>query len=157
MDVEKAFGRDEQHTAPPGAPVASATTPTTGRKHYSFYLSILMLAVIALIVVWDVTALSLALPVSIAPFDAPPVRTPAECTRNIPGHCRAAWRNQFPIILGQHRLHSRRGRFPAHPCKCFGRHGPQVPSVRLLRTLRRRLHCLCDGDQYECHRRWPSD
>ncbi|RDW58844.1 hypothetical protein BP6252_13320 [Coleophoma cylindrospora] len=34
-----------------------------GKKHYSFYLSIVMLATIALIVSWDVTALSLALPV----------------------------------------------------------------------------------------------
>lgn len=34
------------------------------RKHYSFYLSILMLSMIALIISWDVTALSLALPVS---------------------------------------------------------------------------------------------
>lgn len=38
-----------------------------GKKHYSFYLSILMLAMIALIVAWDVTALSLALPVSPSP------------------------------------------------------------------------------------------
>lgn len=37
------------------------------RKHYSFYLSVLMLAMIALIVAWDVTALSLALPVSLSP------------------------------------------------------------------------------------------
>jgi hypothetical protein len=36
------------------------------RKHYSFYLSILMLSMIALIVAWDVTALSLALPVSLS-------------------------------------------------------------------------------------------
>ncbi|KAG4443871.1 hypothetical protein IFR05_000637 [Cadophora sp. M221] len=33
------------------------------RKHYSFYMSILMLSMIALIISWDVTALSLALPV----------------------------------------------------------------------------------------------
>jgi len=34
------------------------------RKPFSFYMSILMLAMIGLIVSWDVTALSLALPVS---------------------------------------------------------------------------------------------
>jgi hypothetical protein len=34
------------------------------KKHYSFYLSILMLSMIGMIVAWDVTALSLALPVS---------------------------------------------------------------------------------------------
>lgn len=44
----------------------SATKPREG-KHYSFYFSILMLAMIALIVSWDVTALSLALPVSLSP------------------------------------------------------------------------------------------
>jgi hypothetical protein len=43
----------------------SGVTKPQGRKHYSFYLSQLMLAMIALIVAWDVTALSLALPVSI--------------------------------------------------------------------------------------------
>lgn len=37
------------------------------RKHHSFYLSILMLAMIGLIVSWDVTALSLALSVSLSP------------------------------------------------------------------------------------------
>lgn len=66
MDVEKEVGRDA-HTAPSETPVGAATAPARGRKHYSFYLSILMLAVIALIVVWDVTALSLALPVRLAP------------------------------------------------------------------------------------------
>jgi hypothetical protein len=36
---------------------------TKGKKSVSFYMSILTLAMIALIVSWDVTALSLALPV----------------------------------------------------------------------------------------------
>lgn len=40
-----------------------------GKKHYSFYLLQLMLAMIALIVAWDVTALSLALPVSTSSSD----------------------------------------------------------------------------------------
>ncbi|CAE7193227.1 hypothetical protein CFE70_007156 [Pyrenophora teres f. teres 0-1] len=38
------------------------TTPREG-KHYSFHLTILMLALIGLIVAWDATALSLALPI----------------------------------------------------------------------------------------------
>ena len=42
---------------------SQSPTPASQKKHYSFYLSIVMLAVIALIVSWDVTALSLALPV----------------------------------------------------------------------------------------------
>lgn len=42
-------------------------TNQRGKKHFSFYMSILMLAMIALIVSWDVTALSLALPVSLSP------------------------------------------------------------------------------------------
>lgn len=51
-------------------PVVNATqdakiTKSRDTKHYSFYFSILMLAMIALIVAWDVTALSLALPVSL--------------------------------------------------------------------------------------------
>lgn len=46
---------------------SQSPTPAPQKKHYSFYLSILMLAVIALIVSWDVTALSLALPVGLLP------------------------------------------------------------------------------------------
>ncbi|KJZ78551.1 hypothetical protein HIM_01942 [Hirsutella minnesotensis 3608] len=51
--------------AEPDANVTQADggTEPRERKHYSFYLSILMLAMIAIIVSWDVTALSLALPV----------------------------------------------------------------------------------------------
>jgi hypothetical protein len=46
------------------------------KKHYSFYMSQLMLAMIALIVAWDVTALSLALPVSLpAKDEAFPIAT----------------------------------------------------------------------------------
>ena len=40
-------------------------TASSHQKHYSFYLSMLVLALIAVIVAWDATALSLALPVSI--------------------------------------------------------------------------------------------
>lgn len=42
----------------------TGVTKSQARKHHSFYFSQLMLAMIALIVAWDVTALSLALPVS---------------------------------------------------------------------------------------------
>ncbi|KAF7563662.1 hypothetical protein G7046_g477 [Stylonectria norvegica] len=52
---------DPEAVLPREAEEAVATPPE--KKHYSFYLSILMLAMIALIVSWDVTALSLALPV----------------------------------------------------------------------------------------------
>jgi hypothetical protein len=43
----------------------SGVTKPLQKKHYSFYLSQLMLAMIALLVSWDVIALSLALPVRI--------------------------------------------------------------------------------------------
>jgi hypothetical protein len=52
---------DAERTLP--SPVNEATT-VSHKKHYSFYLSVLMLALIAIIVSWDATALSLALPVS---------------------------------------------------------------------------------------------
>jgi hypothetical protein len=39
------------------------TQPSSRKKPLSFYISMLMLSMIALIVSWDVTALSLALPV----------------------------------------------------------------------------------------------
>jgi hypothetical protein len=42
-----------------------------GKKSLSFYMSILTLAMIALIVSWDVTALSLALPVWILRISFP--------------------------------------------------------------------------------------
>lgn len=67
--MEKTVSHNE-HPGEPDVDVTredGATKPQ--KKHYSFYLSILMLAVIALIVSWDVTALSLALPVSLLPSD----------------------------------------------------------------------------------------
>ncbi|KAJ5259398.1 MFS general substrate transporter [Penicillium angulare] len=68
--MEKAESHNDrpgEHNDRPGETEADApqedgaTKPQ--KKHFSFYMSILMLAVIALIVSWDVTALSLALPV----------------------------------------------------------------------------------------------
>jgi hypothetical protein len=69
--MEKIVGRNDDAASQP-EPDVSATledgvAPLRKRKHYSFYLSILMLTMIALIVAWDVTALSLALPVSLWP------------------------------------------------------------------------------------------
>ncbi|KAF2264421.1 MFS general substrate transporter, partial [Lojkania enalia] len=65
--MEKSVSRNDRpgSQAKPDANVTQGdgVTKPRERKHYSFYLSILMLAMIALIVVWDVTALSLALPV----------------------------------------------------------------------------------------------
>lgn len=54
---------DEEHALPSASnePIA-----VSHEKHYSFYLSMVMLALIALIVAWDGTALSLALPVSLS-------------------------------------------------------------------------------------------
>ncbi|KAL7918577.1 MFS general substrate transporter [Trichoderma austrokoningii] len=43
--------------------VQGDNTKPQGKKHHSFYFSMLMLCIISLIVSWDVTALSLALPV----------------------------------------------------------------------------------------------
>jgi hypothetical protein len=56
------------HRADPEAGTATVqdagVEPTAGdKKSLSFYMSVLMLSMIALIVSWDVTALSLALPV----------------------------------------------------------------------------------------------
>ncbi|KAL5042369.1 hypothetical protein BDW71DRAFT_190105 [Aspergillus fruticulosus] len=70
--MEKTTSQSRGHDQDPEARVtrqdeaasgSQSPTPAPQKKHYSFYLSILMLAVIALIVSWDVTALSLALPV----------------------------------------------------------------------------------------------
>lgn len=69
--MEKVVSRNDRPAsqAEPDANVRreDGVTKPQERKHYSFYLSILMLAMIALIVAWDVTALSLALPVSLSP------------------------------------------------------------------------------------------
>ncbi|KAF2272262.1 MFS general substrate transporter [Westerdykella ornata] len=66
--MEKGVSRVDDGPASQTEPEANAAqqnsaTQPRERKHYSFYLSILMLSMIALIVTWDVTALSLALPV----------------------------------------------------------------------------------------------
>ncbi|KAL7940019.1 major facilitator superfamily domain-containing protein [Trichoderma barbatum] len=65
--MEKVARRNDS-PASLGEPDANAVREDSGtkpqeRKHYSFYLSMLMLAIISVIVAWDVTALSLALPV----------------------------------------------------------------------------------------------
>lgn len=70
--MEKVVGRNDRPAsqAEPDAHVTreEGVAKPRERKHYSFYFSILMLAIIALIVAWDVTALSLALPVSLSPL-----------------------------------------------------------------------------------------
>lgn len=67
--MEKDLGRNDDATSQgehrPCATREDRTTQMRKSKHHSFYLSMLMLTMIALIVAWDVTALSLALPVSI--------------------------------------------------------------------------------------------
>ncbi|KAF3480037.1 uncharacterized protein GIQ15_07013 [Arthroderma uncinatum] len=61
--VESRNGRPGSQTEPDANEIREDGVTKAQRKHYSFYLSILMLAAIALIVAWDVTALSLALPI----------------------------------------------------------------------------------------------
>lgn len=69
--MEKAAKSGSDQDASPTDLEQNVTLPLQGvaepqqKKHYSFYLSVLMLAMISLIVAWDVTALSLALPVKI--------------------------------------------------------------------------------------------
>jgi hypothetical protein len=66
--MEKVESRNDSPESQ-GEPDSEAVQEESGtrpqeKKHYSFYLSMLMLCMISLIVSWDVTALSLALPVS---------------------------------------------------------------------------------------------
>ncbi|KAM5445111.1 hypothetical protein MaudCBS49596_007839 [Microsporum audouinii] len=61
--VESRNGRAASQTEPGSNEIREDGVTKPQGKHYSFYLSILMLASISLIVAWDVTALSLALPV----------------------------------------------------------------------------------------------
>ncbi|KAF2656375.1 MFS general substrate transporter [Lophiostoma macrostomum CBS 122681] len=65
--MEKVEDSDFRH-APPDELKANVSSQQDvsepqEKKHYSFYLSILMLSMIGMIVSWDVTALSLALPI----------------------------------------------------------------------------------------------
>lgn len=65
--MEKAESSNDYSAAQPelSATREDDVTRPQAKKHHSFYLSILMLTMIALIVAWDATALSLALPVSL--------------------------------------------------------------------------------------------
>ncbi|KAL6890033.1 major facilitator superfamily domain-containing protein [Trichoderma evansii] len=65
--MEKVESRNKEHASQAqlgeDATKESVVMEPRKGKHHSFYLSILMLSMIALIISWDVTALSLALPV----------------------------------------------------------------------------------------------
>jgi hypothetical protein len=73
--MEKVGNNDDRHVPQaglePNVTSQEHVAETQEKKHYSFYLSILMLSMIGIIVSWDVTALSLALPVSFSPLQVP--------------------------------------------------------------------------------------
>lgn len=77
----------------------------------------------ALIVAWDATALSLALPVSLT-LQTPTHQQWPWLTRTRAGHCRTAACNEFPVFLGQHSLYPRHSRHSAHLCQYLGCCGP---------------------------------